>query len=110
MSSSLHKLIASQVSAAGHESISFDDLHQFLAPIVWEIESLVDDDAANLVYAVELALSEYSSKHLTDAELRDELRSLTAFEDVTTSTASRLRTYDPTWFSPVDNGHEIVFG
>jgi hypothetical protein len=96
MSSSLYKLISSQVAAAGRGSMTVDELHEFLAPIVWEIDTLADNDAKNLLYAVELALSEFSIGHLSVKELRDELRGLSAYADVLTS-ASNTVTRSRVW-------------
>lgn len=110
MSSSLQKLISAQVSAAADGSISFDELNEFLAPIVWEVDGLDDEESQELLYAVELALSEYSIGHMNDRELKDELRSLVVYDDIKTATCGTTFASRVMWLSTVDNGHGMVAG
>ncbi len=55
--------------------ISLADFQDWLAPLAWESDAL-DADAADLVDSIQLRLAEFTSGHLTEDELREELRSI----------------------------------
>jgi hypothetical protein len=58
---------------AGEETLA--DFQDWLAPLAWESDAL-DADAAELVDSVQLRVAEFTSGHLTEDELREELRTI----------------------------------
>jgi hypothetical protein len=66
--------IRSQIAGYIEGAISLDTFQKWFIPIAWEIEqSGVSIDEVDLVNNIELMLAEYTSEHLTEDELRDEL-------------------------------------
>jgi hypothetical protein len=69
--------IRSQIAGYIEGAISLDSFQKWFIPIAWEIEQAgVSSDEVELVNNIELLLAEYTSEHLTEDELRDELRPL----------------------------------
>lgn len=54
--------------------IDLESFHEWLAPIVWDIEDRNDPDAQELVYSIELAIAEFSAGHRSENELREVMR------------------------------------
>ncbi len=54
--------------------LSLDQFEEWLVERSWNMHRDSDEAAQKLASAVELRLAEYSSGHLDDAQLRDELR------------------------------------
>jgi len=52
---------------------TLDDFQAWFIPEIWDIEREDDPELHNLVYSIELRLAEYSSGHLSEEELRQEL-------------------------------------
>jgi hypothetical protein len=53
---------------------SLDDFEDWFVQQSWNVHKSQDFDLQRLVYAVELRLSEHSSGHLSEEDLREELR------------------------------------
>lgn len=56
--------------------IDLDAFEDWFVQNTWNIHSSGSRSAETLTFAIEESLSEYSSHHLTEQELRSELRSL----------------------------------
>lgn len=54
-------------------SLDLDGFEDWIAQSTWNIHQWGTSEAQNLAYTVELRLSEYSSGHLTDLDLRESL-------------------------------------
>ena len=58
------------------ETISLDELKDFVVAATWQLSETERPVAKQLAYDIELALAEESSGYLTSDELREELRGL----------------------------------
>jgi hypothetical protein len=56
------------------ETISLDELKDFVVAATWQLPETESPDSKQLAYDIELALAEESSGYLTRDELREELR------------------------------------
>jgi len=54
--------------------IDLDTFEDWIVRNTWDVHQWGDEDARNLSYAIELRLSEHSSGHLPESELKRELR------------------------------------
>jgi hypothetical protein len=64
-------------------STGFTDIQELndeLAPIMWESDRISDQDVRKMVYETELGLAEYSAGHVSADELRNEFKSLCAYQ------------------------------
>ena len=68
--------IGKQLNLFIEKAISVDDLEDWLALHSWNMHVDSSEEAQKLAWAIELNLSEYSSGHLDDDELRAELTAL----------------------------------
>ena len=69
--------IRQRISDYVSDRISLRDFQHWLVSSTWGIDPATDPAASDLTYKVELALAEYTSGHMTEAELRRELDALT---------------------------------
>jgi hypothetical protein len=76
MASKLSSEIASKIVDYFSGELSVEELQDWLAPLLWDIEEKDDPEASSMAYGVELALSEYAHGHLTDDQLKADLRVL----------------------------------
>lgn len=79
MNSSLAEFVLTQVKHCAEGNISADDLHEYLAPIVWELDTINDNKLRGLVYSAELLLSEFGAGHRDETDFRSNLNSLVAY-------------------------------
>ena len=70
-----HAEIAEHLNFLLDGAISLDDFEDWIAVRSWNMHADSSDESQKLAWAVELNLSEYSSGHLDEAELRGELKS-----------------------------------
>jgi hypothetical protein len=76
MGSKVSDEIAKKVTDCVRGRTPLRELRDYLAPIVWDIESLNDPDAESLAYGVELVLAEHDQGHISQSELSQKLLSL----------------------------------
>lgn len=67
--------------------ISLEVFHEWLAPIIWDIENRNDPAAQDLAYSIELAIAEFVAGHRCERELIEELERLVLYESVSTGTS-----------------------
>ena len=72
----LEAAIRHQLGSYLSDRMSLDEFTAWLVGTTWNIESMGEPEASQLVYAIELALAEHTSGLLTLEELRAELRRL----------------------------------
>lgn len=72
--------------------IDLDDFEDWFVQNTWNIHSSGSRSAEALTFAIEESLSEYSSHHLTEQELRSELQSLLHKEDQSQPSIKRTAT------------------
>jgi hypothetical protein len=68
--------IGEQINLLLDDTISLDDFEDWLALESWNMHANSSEEAQRLAWAIELNLSEHSSGHLSDDELKSELASL----------------------------------
>ena len=61
-----------------NRKIDVEQLQDAVADYVWDVERIPDQSTKALVLAIQLALFEYTSGHLSDGELRSKLSSITS--------------------------------
>jgi hypothetical protein len=61
-----------------------------LAPIVWELDAMNDDEVAELVNGAELLIAEYDAEHRDLAEFQKALASLYAYASPVTSATNAV--------------------
>ena len=71
-----HAEIAEQLNLLLDGAISLNNFEDWLAVRSWNMHADSSDEAQNLVWAIELNLSEFSSGHLDESGLREELAAL----------------------------------
>ena len=74
----LEKIVITQLRDFVQGSLQVVKLGDYLAPIMWELENINDEQSADLVCSVQLLLAEYSAGHLDEAELKNEVSALCA--------------------------------
>ena len=72
----LEQSIRTKIGEFTAKEISLEVLHDWLAPIMWDIRKKDDPEAAELIYSAELYIAEYSAGHLPKDDLRSELDTL----------------------------------
>jgi len=77
--SEIHGKLAGYLSG----NITLEDFEDWFVPSSWNSREADDLEAWTLLSSIELRLSEYSSGHLTEEELRKELESLSMGSDQT---------------------------
>ena len=70
--------------------INLDGFEDWFVQNTWNIHQSGSRSAEALTFAIEESLSEYSSHHLTEEELRTELRSLARAENPATGSRKTL--------------------
>jgi len=73
MSQNLEQTIREFVAEYIGGQISISDLHEHIAPILWDVEDSGDSVVENLTYSIELLISEYTAGHRSESSLRSEL-------------------------------------
>jgi len=77
-------------------SLALDELQEWLAPLVWDIEDEGDQECCDLIYAAELALAEYSAGHLSERDFVSAIESLVLYQpSSSTSDSSNQVSGDP---------------
>ena len=71
-----HAEIAEYLNLLIDRDINLSSFEDWLALRSWNMHADSSDEAQNLVWAIELNLSEFSSGHLDESELRKELEAL----------------------------------
>src|SRR5437762_2500883 len=56
--------------------ISLRQFQEWFVPATWNVEQIHDQSAYDLTYDIELKLAEFSNGHLTENQLREELRQI----------------------------------
>jgi hypothetical protein len=80
----LSKAISSRLREYLANEISLGELHDWLAPIIWDVEESGDNEAASLAHEIELLLAEKNAGHLSDEQFREALRVLADHSDLPT--------------------------
>ena len=88
MASGLSDRIARKVIGYVRGDTTMGQLRDYLAPIVWDIESSCDPAAEALAYGVELFLAEYDHGHRSERELKEKLLSLIPRSAATTESVT----------------------
>ncbi|HUG94249.1 MAG TPA: hypothetical protein VML55_25695 [Planctomycetaceae bacterium] len=70
--------------------VGLEEFHDWLSPVLWDIEDQGEPGAADLAYSIELAIAEYSAGHMNEQELREELEQLVLYSLRTTSASADL--------------------
>jgi hypothetical protein len=94
--------IRDRVAAFLVDQISLDELNVWLTVNTWNIHHDRDSESEGLTYALELRLAEHSIGHLTDAQLRDELRSFVS------SYATRIRQAPELEYATSSTGSSVL--
>jgi hypothetical protein len=73
---SLETALLRYLAAYLAETISLDELKDFVVAATWRLSGTESSEATQLAYDIELALAEESGGYLTETELREEFRGL----------------------------------
>jgi hypothetical protein len=95
--------IRSQIAKYIEGAITLDTFQKWFIPIAWEIEQPeVSIDTVDLVNKIELVLAEYTSEHVTEDELRDELRLFVRRRQVASASTGTTQSYS--YSTPTPSG------
>lgn len=75
--------IRAKLSAFLEDKIDLDSFEDWLVQKTWNIHQSGSVASESLTFAIEESLAEYSSDHLTERQLRNELREVLNAENIT---------------------------
>lgn len=74
--------ISEELAKFLNEKSSLDDFEDWFVVNTWNIHQAKDTEAEKLVFAVEESLAEFSSHHISETQLRQELRNILLSPDL----------------------------
>ena len=80
MASQAATTVRTLVTSYIRHTISWNELADSMAELVWDAEERSEPAAADLVYGIELAMAEFSAGHWTEQDFDKELGRLIAYD------------------------------